>query len=199
MSGEHLNPELWDFVRDHLPTPPARVLDVGCGAGESTRELAAAGFEAVGVDPVAPGEPGFIRGRLEDFEADRPFDAALAIRSLHHLDEPELAIARLRRALAEGAPLVLFEFDVEAVDDAARAWVAERGLAAPIGADHVHEVLSLAALRELLAERFRLVEEAPEPYMAREAGRPELEAEEREAIVAGRLRPSGARLVYEAR
>jgi SAM-dependent methyltransferase len=196
--GAYVTPRFWEFAGRWLPTSPARVLDVGCGAGESTRALAESGYEALGVDPIAPEEASFRRCPLEEFETSEPFDAAIAIRSLHHLDDMRLAIAKLRGALADGAPLVVFEFDVEAVDAPARAWVAERGLSQPIGEEHVHEVIALRVLREGLEERFRLVAEEPAPYLAREAGRPDLEEDELAAIAAGHLRPAGARLAYEA-
>jgi SAM-dependent methyltransferase len=38
------------FLREHLPPPPARVLDAGCGTGRYCGRLAAEGFAAVGVD-----------------------------------------------------------------------------------------------------------------------------------------------------
>jgi SAM-dependent methyltransferase len=38
------------FLRAHLPPPPTRVLDAGCGPGRYCGRLAAEGYEAVGVD-----------------------------------------------------------------------------------------------------------------------------------------------------
>jgi 2-polyprenyl-3-methyl-5-hydroxy-6-metoxy-1,4-benzoquinol methylase len=43
------------FVLDHLPAPPSRVLEVGCGSGELALHLAAADYEVVAIDPEAPG------------------------------------------------------------------------------------------------------------------------------------------------
>ena len=40
-------------VRRLLPAPPAKVLDVPCGDGRITTRLAAAGYEAIGVDIIA--------------------------------------------------------------------------------------------------------------------------------------------------
>ncbi|MBA2331336.1 MAG: methyltransferase domain-containing protein, partial [Actinobacteria bacterium] len=43
-----------EFARRHLPTPPARLLEVGCGQGELTTALAVAGYDVLGIDPAAP-------------------------------------------------------------------------------------------------------------------------------------------------
>jgi SAM-dependent methyltransferase len=192
----HQSAELWEFVERWLPEPPVRVLDVGCGPGESTRRLRELGHEAIGVDPEAPAEPGFTRSTLESFHDPHPFAGAVAIRSLHHLNDLDTGVDVLARSLAEGAHLILFEFVVESVDDAAREWLRARSLVEPIKESHVHEVISLEALRHGLERRFRVLADEPVPYLAREAGRPEHEAAERQAIAAGELRPAGIRLAY---
>ena len=173
------------------------MLDVGYGDGSATRLLAAKGYSTLGLDPVAPEEPGFRRGRLEDLEPDGEFDAAVAVRSLHHLHDLARAVDSLADALASGARLVVFEFAIEAVDEAARRWCAEHGLWRPTSPESAPEVIPLATLRLALEARFRVLEEDPGPYHARESGRPEVEPAEREAIAGGRILPAGARLAYE--
>src|SRR5438874_13457876 len=43
-----------DFIRDHCSlTPGQSVVDVGCGTGIATRQLAARGLAVIGVDPNA--------------------------------------------------------------------------------------------------------------------------------------------------
>jgi len=45
----------WPYVRDQLPPPPARVIELGCGqAGGHVPALVRAGYDATGVDPEAP-------------------------------------------------------------------------------------------------------------------------------------------------
>lgn len=106
------------FVFDHLPPPPRRILEVGCGdKGGLVERLAAAGYDVLGVDPRAPeGE----RFRRVDFrELDGEFDAVVAGRVLHHLQPLDGAIAKL----AELAPLLLVdEFAPERIDGAAADW-----------------------------------------------------------------------------
>jgi hypothetical protein len=49
----------WPFVREHLPRPPARIVELGCGeSGGHLAALAKVGYDAVGVDPEAPERPG---------------------------------------------------------------------------------------------------------------------------------------------
>ena len=57
-----------EFARNYLPSPPARVLDVGCGQGELTTALAVEGYEMLGIDPLAPQGDLFRRIRLEDLD-----------------------------------------------------------------------------------------------------------------------------------
>jgi ubiquinone/menaquinone biosynthesis C-methylase UbiE len=195
--SSHLTPTLWAFLERWLPTPPARLIDVGCGDGEFTLKSRAAGFECLGVDPLAPNGPGFIRSTLEDFLPDSRFDAAVAIRSLHHLHDLDAAVDRLAQALEPGGRLVMSEFSIEAVDEAARSWLAERALPAPFRRGAEKELIPLSRLRAALSTRFTLLAQEPTPYLTREAGRVELEPEEVRAIEAGELEPAGVRLAYE--
>lgn len=197
MRPAHLSDALCRFAGRWLPRPPARLLDVGCGDGSATRLLSAQGYSTLGLDPAAPDEPGFRRGRLEDLDPGEGFDAAVAVRSLHHLHELARAVDALADALVSGARLVVSEFAIEAVDGAAVRWSSEHGLKRPTRPESAPEVIPLAELRPALEARFRLLEEVPTPYHARESDRPEVEAAEREAIAEGRILPAGAWLAYE--
>jgi SAM-dependent methyltransferase len=189
--------ELWDYLVRWLPAPPATLVDIGCGAGESTWRLADSGYSALGIDPDAPEAPGFRRIGLEQLEPQPQFDAAVAIRSLHHVHDLRAGVDALAGALRPGGRLVVFEFAIEAVDDRAERWCAEHGLARPTTAASAPEVTPLAEVRSALGRRFRELDAEPAPYLAKEAGRADLEADELEEISAGRLAPAGARLAYE--
>lgn len=197
MTDAHLNDELWAFADRWLPPPPARVLDVGCGDGRSTRRFAAEGYEVLGLDPAAPDEPGFRRGRLEDLDEPVAFDAAMAIRSLHHVHDLDGAVEALADALRPGARLVVFEFAIEAVDGATLRWCDAHSIKRPPRPELAPDVIPLARVRAALEGRFRPLAEIPTPYHALEAGRAELASDERREIAAGRLLPAGSRLVYE--
>jgi cyclopropane fatty-acyl-phospholipid synthase-like methyltransferase len=175
------------------------VLDVGCGQGALTRRLRALGYEAVGVDPEAPEEPGFERVPLEELRCDRQFDAAVAMRSFHHIGRLDRAVAVLASCLPAEARLVVFEFAVEGVDERSERWLRERELPPPIAPEHRDEILTFAEVDAALTSAFTRISRAPAPYLAREAGRPDLEADEEEAIAAGALPAAGMRAVYELR
>ena len=84
-----------------LPPPPARLLDVGCGTGWTSRLFARRGYDVVGVD-ISPDMVAqarrdsildnlrFLVGDYEEMQFDEAFDAAVFYDSLHHaLDETQ--------------------------------------------------------------------------------------------------------------
>jgi len=98
------------------PTAPgAKVLDVGCGAGQVVARLAEAGFEAYGVDVS---EPSIERAkkfcpRCQVYDGshlpfgDNSFAAAGALNVLEHVDNPEGFIQELARVVAPGGKVVI--------------------------------------------------------------------------------------------
>jgi SAM-dependent methyltransferase len=192
----HLDPYLLAFIERWLPPAPARVLEVGCAEGTLTRHLLGMGFDATGIDPQAPPGEHLVRSTLEQFGATNRFDAAVAVRSLHHVGNLTAAVERLHSMIRPEGRLVLFEFAVEHVDAAARRWLAHHGLDRAFDHDF-SGVIPLGELRLALSERFRPIYEDTTPYLARELGRDDLQSSERAAIAEGQLREIGARLVYE--
>lgn len=104
---------VWDLLERHLPTAPARVLDVGGGAGVYAHPLAAAGYEVHLIDPVPlhveQAEAGSRAGsaplastavgdaRALDVAAGFA-DAVLLLGPLYHLTERDDRITALREA-----------------------------------------------------------------------------------------------------
>src|SRR5438067_1835373 len=85
-----------EFVLRHLPDPPARVLEVGCGEeGGVTPELAAAGYEPLAIDPRAPAGRWYRRVTLQELDDDGPFAATVCGRVLHHVRPLGPALDRL--------------------------------------------------------------------------------------------------------
>lgn len=92
LTAERTAAEL-DFLESQLALPAgARVLDVGCGFGRHSIELARRGYEVVGIDPSAAmiGEArkrahvtglavGFRQEAGQTFRDEQPFDAAICL------------------------------------------------------------------------------------------------------------------------
>ena len=109
------------LVAAHFPAPPARVLDLGCGAGRTTIALVDMGYQVVGIDladalldearRLAPGiDVRHMDAASLDFP-DASFDAALfsynGLDCLYPLATRERCLAEVRRVLRPGAPFLL--------------------------------------------------------------------------------------------
>jgi SAM-dependent methyltransferase len=113
----------WPFVRDHLPAAPGAVLEVGCGSlGGFVASLRRDGYDAVGVDPQAPGGRAYRRVKLEQCELPRPVDAVIACTSLHHVDDLDSVADRLREVLLPRGVVIVVEWAWERVDEATARW-----------------------------------------------------------------------------
>jgi SAM-dependent methyltransferase len=115
--------EVWPFVRAWLPSPPATVLDIGCGPlGGFVPALLADGYDAVGVDPEAPEAPDYHRIEFERYRPPRSVDAVVASASLHHVADLGEVLDRVGAALAPGGTLVVVEWAWERFDEATARW-----------------------------------------------------------------------------
>jgi SAM-dependent methyltransferase len=90
----------------------SRVVDVGCGAGTSSRLLRRAGYETLGTDlseRFLPDEPGFAVVDFEDAATlpDASFEAAGALNVLEHVARPRRFLDELVRVVAPGGHIVL--------------------------------------------------------------------------------------------
>jgi SAM-dependent methyltransferase len=101
--------------------PGDLVLEVGCGSGQLTRDLLAAGLEVVVVEPGAQllslaagnledaGEVTFVNARFEDAQLPSGhFRAVFAASSFHWID-PEVSWAKVADLLAPGGTLALIQ------------------------------------------------------------------------------------------
>jgi SAM-dependent methyltransferase len=172
------------FVLAQLPKPPSRVLEVGCGAGELATRLVEAGYEVLAIDPEAPSGLIFRRSAIEDLDEPGPFNAVVASRSLHHVDDLAVALDKIAALLAVGGVLLIDDFGWERLDAEAAE---ETGI--PFAEWRVeHEHLHTAqAMIEELETRFRRHAFSWEPFLYREAHHALTEEAERALIAAGRL------------
>jgi SAM-dependent methyltransferase len=182
------------LVRQELPPPPSRLLEVGCGSGELARALAADGFEVVAVDPKAPDGEIFRRTTIEKLGDEGIFDGAVASLSLHHVHDLPRAIGRVHESLRPGAPFVVREFAWDLVDEPTARWDYERrgrtGGLAEWRAEH-EDLHCFDDLRAALDSRFRERSFAWGPYLAEfESGDGHAD-DERRLIAAGEIRAVG--------
>lgn len=199
-----LHPAVTTFVRAALPAPPARVLEVGAGAGELAAMLTGAGYDVVAIDPAAQ-SPAVRAVALH--EVDEPaasFDAAVAVVSLHHVQPLGESLLRLGELVRPGGVLIVDEFDVERFDERAASWLMEHRRKAghethsdpqAIVADLRGHLHSLDRIRAALDEWFDLGEPVRGAYLHRWELPPALRDPEEELIAGGHLPAVGARIV----
>jgi SAM-dependent methyltransferase len=199
-------PPALDFVCAHLPPPPARVLDAGCGQGALTRALVDRGYEARGIDPKAPDGPLFERSGLEDLHAERRYDVAIAVVSLHHVADLALSVERLADAIVPGGLLLVDEFDRERLDRPTTAWLRhQRHALVAVGIGHEHaageedhgldHIFTWEAVRHALDARFDERSCERVEYLYRYETHLALQPLERAMIDLGAIAPTGVRYV----
>ena len=106
-----------------LPPPPARLLDLGCGAGWTSRFFARSGYDVVGVD-ICPDmirhaermrlrdgldNLQFVVSDYEELSFAGTFDAAVFFDALHHAVDEGLAVRKAFAALRPGGRCVTSE------------------------------------------------------------------------------------------
>jgi SAM-dependent methyltransferase len=201
-----LDPGVWRFVRESLPAPPSRVLEVGAGDGELAQALTAEGYDVVAIDPATSTDRVRPVAVHDLEEPGRSFDAAVAVVSLHHVEPLRESCRRLAELVRPGGTLVLDEIDVERFDErAARWWLDHR----PPDLDHDHErpapeaavawlrhhCHALDVMEDALVAGFELGPLVRGPYLYRWDLPTELRATEEDLIAAGRLPAVGVRIV----
>jgi 2-polyprenyl-6-hydroxyphenyl methylase/3-demethylubiquinone-9 3-methyltransferase len=111
-----------DIILRHLKSRGniVRVLDVGCGDGNFTASVAAAGFQMFGVDGSAGGivkarkrypDIDFFQGSVyDDFRSQcgiDAFDAIIAVELIEHLYSPRQFARRVHEALSPGGVFIV--------------------------------------------------------------------------------------------
>ena len=142
------------------PQRGERILDLGCGTGHLTAQLAAAGAEAVGIDSSAAmidearrshPDVRFFVADARDYRTDNPFDAVFSNAALHWVRPPEAAVRTIHDALRPGGRFVA-EFggrgNVERVVAALRRLQSEYFSNAPLPDWYFPSVAEYATLLE---------------------------------------------------
>ena len=125
----------WRSARVH---PGERVLDVGCGFGETTIALARATGSALGIDCCEPflavgradaaragvGGAGFQLADGQTVQFEQPFDVCFARFGTMFFVNPAAAMANLRRATRPGGRLLMIVW--RRIEDNAPFWMAKQ-------------------------------------------------------------------------
>lgn len=97
------------------PKPGERILDLGCGTGQLTAEIAEAGAETLGIDSspdmIGQARQNYpkLKFQLADartFAVDEPFDAVFSNAALHWIPDARPVAQSIHRALKPGGRLV---------------------------------------------------------------------------------------------
>jgi len=199
-----------DFLLEHLPPPPARVLEVGCGpTGGVTPALVEVGYDALAIDEHAPERDRFRRITLQELEEPAEFDAVVAERVFHHVHPLGEALDKVARL----APLfVVDEFAWDRIDEPTREWYEGQHRVLIAAGRESHGPPDLAEWRArwqglhpsdvLLRELARRFEERvyeDRPYLYRWLDGPATEPLEQTLVDARVIRPIGFRWVGFAR
>ena len=104
-----------DLVQLLAPQPGERILDIGCGTGHLTRQIADSGARVLGVDR-SPAMVNAARNAYPDLQFEvadarnlryqSEFDAVFSNATLHWIREPEMVIQGVWKALRPGGRFV---------------------------------------------------------------------------------------------
>ncbi|MFO7833130.1 MAG: methyltransferase domain-containing protein [Halohasta sp.] len=126
------------------PQPDERILDLGCGTGHLTQQIAEAGATAVGLDQSAEmveaarerfPDCEFVHADARGFTVDEPFDAVFSNAALHWIPEQDAVLDSVVDALRPGGRFVAElggHGNIAAIVSATHAELAARGYERPM-------------------------------------------------------------------
>ena len=134
--------ELHRLVNEFIVGQRLRILDIGCGTGFMSLELAREGHHVIGLDSDAKAvniavrtmnsdplvsERGPLEYECADFSAwegsERNYDLVVISRTLHHIPQPEKALDKVHKLLAETGRLVCIDFAYDQFDERTATWL----------------------------------------------------------------------------
>ena len=134
--------DTYQFVKSMLPYPAQKILEVGCGNGYLSLELARDGHDVIGIDLSAdiievaerskaahPHPPGFggLRYLCTDVNTwqspDASFDAVIFNRTLHHMSDLQQTMAKVIRLLKPGGRIICQDYAYDRFDERTACWL----------------------------------------------------------------------------
>src|SRR5260370_2304507 len=143
--------DTYRFVKSILPHRAQKILEIGCGNGYLSLEVARDGHDVIGIDlspdiievdertkDAYPDTPVF--GRLRylcaDFGTwqvpDASFDRVIFNRSLHHMSELQQTVAKVKQLLRSGGSVICQDYAYDRFDEQTACWLYQ-----------IHRLLSL--------------------------------------------------------
>ncbi|ELY87812.1 type 11 methyltransferase [Natrialba hulunbeirensis JCM 10989] len=121
------------------PAPDERILDLGCGTGHLTDQIARSGADVVGLDASAEmlaearerySDREFVRADARNFSFESEFDAVFSNAALHWIPDQDAVLDSVEASLRPGGRFVAElggTGNVQSIVDAVRAVASERG------------------------------------------------------------------------
>jgi len=134
--------DTYQFVKSMLPHSAQTILEVGCGNGYLSLELARDGHTVIGIDLSAdilevaersktahPQPPGFgslryINADVNTWQApDASVDAVIFNRCLHHMSELQQTLVNVKRLLKGGGSIICQDYAYDRFDEQTACWL----------------------------------------------------------------------------
>lgn len=134
--------ETYHFVKAHIPETGQRIIEVGCGNGYLTLELARDGHQVIGLDqspeilevaewsrqavpePAGFGTLSYVCADAHTWSAaEASFDVVILNRTLHHLHGFQPLLAKLRRLLTPQGVLICQDYAYDRFTEQTASWV----------------------------------------------------------------------------
>jgi ubiquinone/menaquinone biosynthesis C-methylase UbiE len=134
--------DTYQFVQGMLPHPGQTIVEVGCGNGYLSLELARDGHEVIGIDlspdsievaerssAAYPHPPGFgsLRYVCTDVNTwqtpETHFDCVIFNRTLHHLSALPQTMAKVKRLLKQGGRIICQDYAYDRFDEQTACWL----------------------------------------------------------------------------
>jgi len=134
--------DAYQFVKSMLPHSAQTIVEVGCGNGYLSFELARDGHEVIGIDlspdiievaersrtahPHAPrfGSLCYLCADVNTWQApEARFDCVIFNRSLHHISALQQTIAKVQRLLKQGGRIICRDYAYDRFDERTACWL----------------------------------------------------------------------------
>jgi 2-polyprenyl-3-methyl-5-hydroxy-6-metoxy-1,4-benzoquinol methylase len=134
--------ETYQFVKAMIPQPNLKILEVGCGNGYLSLELARDGHKVIGLDkspeiiqaaegtklahPATPdfGELTYVCADIGEWQAEEnSFDVVIINRTLHHLHHLQPTLTKVKQLLKNSGRLICQDYAYDRFSEQTASWM----------------------------------------------------------------------------